>query len=305
MPILKLVGACGLLAWCSLFTTTANAVDWGVNANFVCDDPLIIRQQSFFLQWFPRPGAIVIAPFGNEKYRVEINQKYLNDGTIKVGLPFTTNVIELDRDRLSLMRYLVGKREHDSDLPFWITSETKLLPFVLTSVETGIITPLFQVLFAAEKARHQKISELEVFLALGGKLIQEGQVDRSRDGRYVATEIIRYRVSLGKEEREFLLYSCIYPATVIIRGVKTVGSPNPKIFTRNDQSTWVMTNGDTGNKERDYVMIESDDNYVILKEAGNVPEELKSQLRISRKGGPIESLRDGTWRILYQKTELL
>lgn len=52
-------------------------------------------------------------------------------------------------------------------------------------------------------------------------------------------------------------------------------------------------------------MIESDDNYVILKEAGNVPEELKSQLRISRKGGPIESLRDGTWRILYQKTELL
>jgi hypothetical protein len=272
--------------------------EWSSDATYVCDDPLIIRQQSFFLNWFPRPGSVVLTRFLQEKYRVEINQKYVNDGSIRTGVPFTSNRVEMDSGRLSLLRYIVEKRSNDSDLPFYITDDVKLAAYILTAGETLVITPIFNFLFALEKVRHAKISLLENFLAEGGELIQLGQIEKLKNNNYIAIETIRYRVSLGKETRSFLIYSCVYPAIVVMRRVITTYPPNNKMIYEGSGDNWVGKNAETGTVVDQLKKLrEDDDFYYFTRSRGG-------ELRISRHGGPVESLNAGTWSPIYQRTQL-
>lgn len=301
---LMLFAAASMVA---VLSGTARA-DWPVDTRSICDDPLIIRQQAFFLEWFPRPGAVRLvrligAP--QEFYTVEVNQKFITDGSIRIGAPFTNARVEMDAGRLAILRPLVAKRSSDSDLPFYITDEMKLAGYILTSGETKVIGSIFKFMFDRESARHARISTLELFLALGGEMIQTGQIEKTKAGDYLAIETIRYRVSVGQETRSFLVYTCAYPAVIAFHGARTVGGPNPKIFKPVDDKKWGMFNADSGNKERDYDFVSTDDDWVILRDGGAIPEEMKSQMRVSRKGGPVERLSGGAWSQLYAKTEAL
>ena len=275
---------------------TARA-DWLPDTTYICDDPLILRQQSFFLTWFPRPGSVVLTPLGQEKYQVEVNQKYLNDGTVALGRSFTSSIVELDDDRLKLMKFITGKRSNDSEIPFWVSGQLDVAAFILTSGESAVIKPIFKFVFALEKIEHARISMLETFLALGGQLIQTGRIDTLQDGRMLATETILYRVALGKETRNFLVYACAYPAAVVMRRVSTVFPPMNKLIFEGDKTDWVEKRADTQAVIEHLKKVREDnDFYYFTADRGD--------LRISRHGGPVERMRDGAWDAMYQKTQV-
>jgi hypothetical protein len=75
LSLFHTIAIAGAIAALTLPQICPAKADWSLDTTYICDDPLILRQQSFFLTWFPRPGSVVVAPLNQEKYRVEINQK--------------------------------------------------------------------------------------------------------------------------------------------------------------------------------------------------------------------------------------
>jgi len=287
--------ACLLLIYLCPLWLVASRAEWPSEARFVCDDPLFIRQQSFFVSWFPRPGAVIEKIFLTEKYQVVIDQKHVNSGEIRFGVPFMQQDVQLDRDRLSLLRLVVRKRSQDSDLPYWSTGSIKLGAYILTAGESQVVTSIFKFLFEIEKIEHARISAVEAFLAEGGELLQIGRIDSGSKGHLVATETIVYRVALGKEYRSFLLYSCAYPARIVMRKVRTVEPPtNPKIY-EDVGPDWVMKDARTGAVEMHLKKTQEDSEFYYFLSGAR-------EYRVSRVGGPIELNLFGKWTQLYQKT---
>jgi hypothetical protein len=195
------------------------------------------------------------------------------------------------------MKYIASKRNTESDIPFWVSGGLELAGFILTAGESAVITPIFNFAFALANVRHARISTLEMFLALGGELIQLGQIDALTDQRLLATETILYRVSLGKEVRNFLVYACAYPAIAIMRRVSTVFPSTNKLIYEGNATDWVAKVAATQAViERLTKLREDNDFYYFSSDRG--------ELRISRHGGPVERLRDGAWTTLYQRTQV-
>lgn len=276
--------------------------DWVSDTPSNCFDPMLIRQQNFMTSWSPLPPTVKLNGDGNSHSSVEINQRFLNDGTIKVGQLFTSNSTELDRDKAAVLTIFMKGRAHNIDFPFWAQQIPTLSGVFFTTPQGIALGILSSVLFTEVGAQKLQIDGMQAFVADGGAVYQLGQVDQ-KEGNFAFTEIIQYRVSLGRETRHFILASCVYPAAVVARNIKTVTPPtNPKIFQDNG-AEWVMKNGSTGLVEKHFKRTSVDDDFYTLQEAGVSPD-LAQVLRISRKGGPIQMQIAGAWQTLYSTSEV-
>ena len=74
---------------------------------------------------------------------------------------------------------------------------------------------------------------------MGVKSIRLARLEEANN-RQVFTEILQYRVSVGREKRHFVLYAASYPAEVFINSIRTATPPiNRKLFEYTG-AEWVM-----------------------------------------------------------------
>ena len=293
----------GALAIALLAPLQVARADWVDDAKYSCSDPLAMNGDPATKGWFTRPAPVRRIDRDVEHKYVDIDQKVLNAGTVTIGKVFAANQTDLDKDGAQLLKLFLSKRSRNYDFPFWSQQLPALSGYVLSATGGLTFGAMFSYFFSAMGASKANIDTLESFVAEGGQLIQLMSVDEA-NGRQVVTEIAQYRVTVGKELRNFALYSCAYPAKVVMKSVRTTNPPiNPKLF-EDAGGDWIMKNATTGAIEKHYTKVREDSAFYYFEENGNVPPGFSKDLRISRSGAPVQRMIDGAWQNLYSNTEL-
>jgi hypothetical protein len=249
---------------------------------------------------------VVRAAAGDIQY-AEFSQGLINKGALVLEQPVAFETHTLSDADAELLREHLDKAATGTKLLGYSLSIYKAM---LTYAGTVFLTPIGIAVTALSTALAGMTgvatinSQTLLFVTAKGGSFTRSLLLTEKDGRYVAVDAVEYRVPVGDEFRHALLYSCTYPAIVILNAVRTLGLPNPKIFARVDEKTWVRKNAATDVVEVEYDVTAEDVDYVYLSEKGDIPEDLRSKIRVSRRNGPIQKkMSDNSWATLYQTTE--
>ena len=79
----------------------------------------------------------------------------------------------------------------------------------------------------------------ELSIASGGEFYEQlSMLKRAEDDNVFLSSITGYRISLGKENRSFAIYGCVYPVAVDVKEFHTKGQFNNKIVRPIAANVW-------------------------------------------------------------------
>ena len=140
---------------------------------------LLIRRQSFLTSWIPKPIPGDIVSNDAAHAHVRINQKLINDGTIKIGELFTNASAELDKNRATTLNVFLSSKARNVDVPFWPQQMPALAGYVLNATQGLVFGTLAAALFNGLGAQKASIDAMQAFVADGGEIYQARAVGRS------------------------------------------------------------------------------------------------------------------------------
>jgi hypothetical protein len=290
-----------LLACISFPLPSRAAEEWYKTAKYVCDDPLRLESAAFIPSWIAKaPPYLIQQPSTGLKY-AEINEALLNKGTLALGKLTRYDSRMLEESDKALLKSHWAKLSSELTIASYSASAVIMwADFVGVSVGKPITSFLAFMLNHQIDSQKVTLHDLSFVTMKGGSIVRSVFMD-GKDGDYIAIDQIEYEVLVGSEFMHMILKSCSYPANVVVRAVKTVGFPNPKILKEKQDGIWVMLNADANTVEAEYKLLNRDNDYYYFVRSG--VGAIQSEIRLGRRGGPIERKGDEGWSTMYPKTE--
>jgi hypothetical protein len=274
------------------------SAEWALEAKFSCSDPLILRDQPLFAHSLSSSNLFELVRADEQHVHAEIDQKVVNAGQLGAGKLVTAQLFDLNPGSAAELKGILKKRADFVDFPLFVQLLPALSGYYLTATGSLVFGSIFSYLFDKAGVEKVGIDVIRNLVVDGGKIAYEFSLDSADQKRF----IIKYQVAIGKETRVALLYSCTYPAIVLMHHIRTIEpAVNPKLIEESG-GQWLVRNASTGNTEMKLNKDREDDDFYYFKPAGT---SFFREWRVSRKGGAYQGLDDtGTWQTFYSKTEV-
>ena len=153
-----------------------------------------------------------------------------------------SGIVKITKDQAKDLSTAVRNVAESTEVPMFVTVGTSIATGLLLQpgVGTGaglLFSHFFNVLGATPLAT----KNLAGFIASGGEIYHRSVVkQRQSDSAFFLISNTEYRVSLGEEQRQFVIFGCAYPVEVQVNEFFTVNAPfgQDQILKKIGTNTW-------------------------------------------------------------------
>ena len=195
-------------------------------------------------------GVHVEAGAGPGNYFVPISALDLSDLASADGIKNRHTVNASEAKSLRHVFLSVNKFEKT---PAFVTHLSSLITGLAMPAKIGTATGLlYTYLFSVADASAEETRDVGLFVATGGEFYRKlATINRKSDQNPFASNTIEYKVSLGSESRQFVVFGCLYPLRVDVTKFVSTGPANNMILQKNASGQWQRWSVDDNKFEGD------------------------------------------------------
>jgi hypothetical protein len=278
--------------------TLSMPVSWYEEIDQISSDPF--NQVAGFVAsgWFGPSLSLQIVS-GTKAYAKMPYSEYTNILAASATGGLVVDTVPLTAEKATTFRNTLSIAVEAAEVPLLLETAIGVLSsFLITAPAAGASAgSFFTYIFGQTQAIGVNARLLRHVVANGGKInrILSGyQMAGFEKERIVHT--FEYQVSVGSENRSYVVCSFTYPVKFIFSELRT-GSPNQKVLTPHTAQKWRRFDVDSNTFDMpDFVETHRDDNFIYLVE----DEPQGSAYRVSYRGGPFQRKNAaGNWKTLY------